>query len=69
MDARKYHRTWYATKTLLGGEPDTNRLRLYIGDEKVWEWNIEMAPWSPLRDQALNEAIAALNRVEEINGQ
>ncbi len=64
-----YKNSWYTTKTLLGGKPDTNIRQLYKGDSLMARFNEDMKPWPPYLDRALNEVCAILNDVQKFDLQ
>jgi hypothetical protein len=58
-------RRFYATKTLLGGEPDVNRRQIYDYahpcGRAVETWNQEMNPWTEADERRLDARLAILN--------
>jgi hypothetical protein len=63
-DTRRY----YATMTLLGGDPDINRRMIYYGAPResgrlVACFNVDMRPWTPELAVELEACLAALNNL------
>lgn len=58
-------RRFYATRTLIGGEPDVNRRHIYDHAKPcaspVEIWNADLKPWTAEDEKRLDARLAELN--------